>query len=151
MRQAGLKATLPRLRVLNLFATYPKRHLCAEEIYKILLGEGEDLGLATIYRVLTQFEEAGLLTRHHFEAGKAVFELNAGSHHDHLVCVRCGHVEEFYDEGIEERQSKIAQSLDFAIRAHALVVYADCLRENCSKREIDADFNHARPPRLSRA
>src|SRR5690606_17206029 len=102
LKTAGLKATLPRLKVLSLFESSEDRHLSAEDVYKILLSTGEDVGLATVYRVLTQFEQAGLLIRHHFESGKAVFELNQGGHHDHIVCVKCGRVAEFYDEEIEK-------------------------------------------------
>ena len=105
LKNAGLKATLPRLKIINLFETSKVRHLTAEDVYKKLLGEGLDIGLATVYRVLTQFEQAGLLVRHHFESGKAVFELNEGTHHDHLVCLQCGRVEEFYDAEIEKRQN----------------------------------------------
>src|SRR5574343_641711 len=108
LKNAGLKATLPRLKVLSLFESSTQRHLSAEDVYRMLLTSGEDVGLATVYRVLTQFEQAGLLVRHHFESDKAVFELNQGSHHDHLVCVQCGHVEEFYDAEIEKRQEKVA-------------------------------------------
>ncbi|MGQ0442720.1 MAG: ferric iron uptake transcriptional regulator, partial [Methylophilaceae bacterium] len=101
LKNAGLKATLPRLKILELFENSVQRHLSAEDVYKVLINAGDDVGLATVYRVLTQFEEAGLLSRHHFESGKAVFELNEGTHHDHIVCVKCGRVEEFYDEEIE--------------------------------------------------
>ena len=113
LKTIGLKATLPRLKILNLFETSAERHLTAEDVYKILLAEGMDIGLATIYRVLTQFEQAGLLSRHHFESGKAVFELNEGGHHDHLVCLQCGHVEEFFDAEIEKRQDAIARERGF--------------------------------------
>jgi Fur family ferric uptake transcriptional regulator len=135
LKNAGLKATLPRLKILSLFETSNVRHLTAEDIYRMLLTEGDvDIGLATIYRVLTQFEQAGLLIRHHFESGKAVFELNQGGHHDHLVCVQCGRVEEFYDPEIEKRQEKIAQERGFAIREHSLYLYVDCIKENCPYR-----------------
>jgi Fur family ferric uptake transcriptional regulator len=100
-------------------------------VYKILLGEGMEIGLATIYRVLTQFEQAGILIRHHFESGKAVFELNQGGHHDHLVCLQCGHVEEFLDTEIERRQMKIAKERGFSIHEHSLQIYADCIRVDC--------------------
>ena len=105
LKTMGLKATLPRLRILSLFENTVTQHLSAEDVYRSLISEGEDIGLATVYRVLTQFEQAGVLKRHHFESGKAVFELNRGDHHDHLVCIQCGHVGEFYDEEIENRQS----------------------------------------------
>ena len=107
------------------------RHLSAEDIYRQLLESNEDIGLATVYRVLTQFEAAGLVTRHHFEGGTAVFELNRGSHHDHVVCVDCGKVEEFSDPGIEERQAAAAQRLGFVIADHSLILYGHCRRENC--------------------
>ena len=110
LKSAGLKATLPRIKIINLFETTKVRHLTAEDVYKQLLSEGLDIGLATVYRVLTQFEQAGLLVRHHFESGKAVFELNEGKHHDHLVCMQCGRVEEFYDAEIEKRQQRVARS-----------------------------------------
>lgn len=131
LKSAGLKSTLPRLKVLELFENGKERHLSAEDVYKQLLGSGEDVGLATVYRVLTQFEQAGLLMRHHFEGGKSVFELNKGDHHDHIVCLRCGHVEEFFDKAIETRQEKIASDLGFAIRHHSLHIYADCTRKKC--------------------
>jgi Fur family ferric uptake transcriptional regulator len=120
LKNAGLKATLPRLKILDLFQRSPVRHLTAEDVYRKLLAEGLDVGLATVYRVLTQFEQAGLLVRHHFESGKAVFELNQGGHHDHLVCLQCGRVEEFFDAEIEKRQTKIARERGFEISEHAL-------------------------------
>ncbi len=135
LKTIGLKATLPRLKILNLFETSEERHLTAEDVYKILMAEGMDIGLATIYRVLTQFEQAGLLSRHHFESGKAVFELNEGGHHDHLVCLQCGHVEEFYDAEIEKRQEAIARDRGFAIHEHSLQLYAYCNRPNCPNRK----------------
>jgi Fur family ferric uptake transcriptional regulator len=131
LKNMGLKATLPRLRILELFEKSTVRHLAAEDVYKKLVEEGTDTGLATVYRVLTQFEQAGLLKRHHFESGKAVFELNRGSHHDHLVCLQCGHVEEFYDGEIEKRQERVAEERGFRIRDHSLHLYADCTRSNC--------------------
>ena len=131
LKTMGLKATLPRLKILNLFETSADRHLTAEDVYRILMGEGMDIGLATIYRVLTQFEQAGILSRHHFESGKAVFELNEGGHHDHLVCIQCGHVEEFYDAEIEKRQESIARERGFSIHEHSLQLYADCHRPAC--------------------
>ncbi len=135
LKTMGLKATLPRLKILNLFETSEERHLTAEDVYKILLAEGMDIGLATIYRVLTQFEQAGILARHHFESGKAVFELNEGGHHDHLVCLQCGHVEEFYDSEIEKRQEAIARDRGFSIHEHSLQLYAYCNRPNCPNRK----------------
>jgi Fur family transcriptional regulator, ferric uptake regulator len=134
LKTIGLKATLPRLKILNLFETSEVRHLTAEDVYKVLLKEGMDIGLATIYRVLTQFEQAGILMRHHFESGKAVFELNEGGHHDHLVCIQCGHVEEFFDSEIEKRQLKVAKDRGFNIHEHSLQIYADCIKTNCPNR-----------------
>lgn len=131
LRNMGLKATLPRLKVLDLFQNSTQRHMSAEDVYKLLLNENADVGLATVYRVLTQFEQAGLLVRHHFESGKAVFELNEGSHHDHLVCLQCGKVEEFYDPEIEKRQTRIAKDRGFSIHDHALYLYADCVKSGC--------------------
>ncbi len=131
LKTSGLKATGPRLRILKLFEDSKIRHLSAEDVYRILITEGLDIGLATVYRVLTQFEQAGILQRHHFESGKAVFELNEGSHHDHLVCMQCGRVEEFYDAEIETRQVRVATERGFAIREHSLQLYADCTKPNC--------------------
>jgi Fur family transcriptional regulator, ferric uptake regulator len=131
LRNIGLKATLPRLKVLDLFQHSAERHLSAEDVYKMLLNENADIGLATVYRVLTQFEQAGLLVRHHFESGKSVFELNEGGHHDHLVCMQCGRVEEFYDAEIERRQAKIAKDRGFNIHDHSLHLYADCVKADC--------------------
>jgi Fur family ferric uptake transcriptional regulator len=134
LRNTGLKVTAPRLRVLELFQKGPERHMTAEDVYRRLIDEHADVGLATVYRVLTQFEQAGLLVRHHFEGGKAVYELNEGSHHDHLVCLQCGRVEEFFDPEIEKRQSKIARERGFAIHDHSLYLYADCLKADCPNR-----------------
>ena len=134
LKTIGLKATGPRLRILELFEKSAVRHLAAEDVYRLLMKEGIDVGLATVYRVLTQFEQAGLLKRHHFESGKAVFELNDSSHHDHLVCMQCGRVEEFYDAEIEKRQNRIAKDRGFAIRDHALALYADCTKPDCPHR-----------------
>ena len=131
LKNIGLKATIPRLKILNLFENSEVRHLTAEDVYKMLLSEGMEIGLATIYRVLTQFEQAGMLIRHHFESGKAVFELNQGGHHDHLVCIQCGLVEEFFDAEIERRQAKIAKDRGFNIHEHSLQLYADCVKVNC--------------------
>lgn len=134
LKSIGLKATFPRLKILELFEKAEIRHMTAEDVYRLLVNDGMDIGLATVYRVLTQFEQAGLLERHHFESGKAVFELNAGQHHDHLVCVNCGRVEEFYDPEIERRQAKIAKERGFAIQEHALYLYAECLQAQCPHR-----------------
>ena len=131
LKTIGLKTTLPRLKILNLFENSEIRHRSAEDIYKELLNEGEDIGLATVYRVLTQFEQAGLLERHHFESGKAVFELKSDGHHDHLVCMQCGRVEEFYDAEIEKRQIKICKTRGFKLQEHSLSLYAECVKPDC--------------------
>ena len=131
LKEIGLKATLPRRRILELFEASKVRHMSAEDVYKALISEGLDVGLATVYRVLTQFEQAGLLSRQHFETGKAVFELNQGGHHDHLVCMQCGRVEEFYDPEIEKRQHDVAKERGFDIRGHSLALYADCAKPDC--------------------
>jgi Fur family ferric uptake transcriptional regulator len=138
LKSIGLKATLPRLKILDLFEQNNKRHMTAEEIYRLLSDEGQEIGLATVYRVLTQFEQAGLLIRHHFDSDKAVFELNQGDHHDHLVCIQCGKVEEFVDSEIEKRQHRIAKERGFAIHDHSLQIYADCIKENCPNRKPDS-------------
>lgn len=142
LKSIGLKATFPRLKILDLFEKSEVRHLSAEDVYKLLLTEGMDIGLATVYRVLTQFEQAGLLERHFFESGRAVFEINKGKHHDHLVCINCGRVEEFYDPEIERRQNKIAKDRGFVIQEHALYLYAECTKSECPHRQADA----AAPP-----
>ena len=139
LKTAGLKVTLPRLRIINLFETSKVRHMTAEDVYRLLQGEGIDIGLATVYRVLTQFEQAGLLSRHHFESGKAVYELNEGKHHDHLVCMQCGRVEEFFDAEIEKRQQRIAHDRGFEIAEHALYLYAECTKPRCPHRKGGAD------------
>lgn len=126
LKKAGLKITLPRLKILQLFEKEGIRHQTAEEIYKKLLEMGEDVGLATVYRVLTQFETAGLVNRHHFEGGSSVFELNEGKHHDHIVCVQCGKIEEFIDDVIESRQKAIAQRYGFEITDHCMYLYGTC-------------------------
>jgi Fur family transcriptional regulator, ferric uptake regulator len=131
LRNIGLKATGPRLRILQLFQSTGERHLSAEDVYRQLLAENIEVGLATVYRVLTQFEQAGILQRHHFESGKAVFELNEGAHHDHLVCLQCGRVEEFFDPEIERRQNRIAKERGFVLHDHSLSLYADCTKTNC--------------------
>ncbi|MGH8509213.1 MAG: ferric iron uptake transcriptional regulator [Gammaproteobacteria bacterium] len=133
LKKAGLKATLPRLRILHILETGDRRHFSAEDVYKALLDAGEDVGLATVYRVLTQFEGAGLVTRHHFEGGHSVFELNQGTHHDHLVCVRCGRIDEFVDNVIEDRQVDIAHRHGFSITDHAMYLYGIC--QNCQERQ----------------
>ena len=126
LKGIGLKATGPRLRILDLFENSEDRHMSAEDVYKKLLAEDADIGLATIYRVLTQFEQAGILVRHHFETGKAVYELNQGGHHDHMVCFRCGQVTEFFDPQIEELQNRIAAEHGFKIKDHSLYLYGEC-------------------------
>lgn len=140
LKNIGLKATLPRLKILNLFENSDVRHLTAEDVYKMLLGEGMEIGLATIYRVLTQFEQAGILIRHHFESGKAVFELNQGGHHDHLVCIQCGHVEEFYDAEIERRQQEIAKERGYELQDHSLSLYVVC--SDCKGKGGNALHHH---------
>lgn len=134
LKNIGLKATLPRLKILELFQTHKQRHWSAEDVYRQLMQEHMDVGLATIYRVLTQFEQAGLLSRSHFETGKAVYELNAGEHHDHLVCLTCGRVEEFFDPEIEKRQQKVAKERGFALQEHSLALYANCVKASCEFR-----------------
>lgn len=135
LKNSGLKATLPRLKVLEMFQKTTQRHMSAEDVYKMLLVEGADVGLATVYRVLMQFEQAGILSRNHFESGKAVFELNEGKHHDHLVCIDCGRVEEFYDAEIEQRQRSVAQTRGFELQDHALALYAVCTKTDCPHRQ----------------
>ena len=134
LKSSGLKATLPRIKILEVFQNSPVRHLTAEDVYKVLLAEHSDIGLATVYRVLMQFEQAGILARNHFESGKSVFELNEGKHHDHLVCLDCGRVEEFFDAEIEARQRSIAQARGFALQEHALSLYANCTKADCPHR-----------------
>ena len=134
LKNTGLKATLPRLKILEVFQTGGQRHMTAEDVFRVLLMERSDIGLATVYRVLTQFEQAGILIRSHFESGKAVYELNEGQHHDHLVCVDCGKVEEFYDAEIEKRQHAVAKAKGFAIADHALSLYANCTKDKCPHR-----------------
>ena len=134
LKNTGLKATLPRLKILEIFQAGSQRHMTAEDVFRVLLGEHSDVGLATVYRVLTQFEQAGILSRSHFESGKAVYELNEGQHHDHLVCLDCGRVEEFYDAEIERRQHVAAQARGFAIADHALSLYAHCTKDKCPNR-----------------
>jgi len=135
LRKAGLKVTLPRLKILEILEHSTTRHMSAEEIYKKLLDSSEDIGLATVYRVLTQFEGAGLVSRHHFEDGMAVFEINHGTHHDHIVCMDCGTVEEFVDPEIETRQNAIAKRLGYLIEEHSLVLYGRCQRPDCAARK----------------
>jgi Fur family transcriptional regulator, ferric uptake regulator len=134
LKSSGLKATLPRIKILEVFQQASRRHMTAEDVYKTLLNDGSDIGLATVYRVLMQFEQAGLLTRSNFESGKSVFELNEGQHHDHLVCLTCGRVEEFFDPEIEKRQHAIAAERGFDLQDHSLALYARCTKTDCPHR-----------------
>lgn len=134
LKSTGLKATLPRLKVLEIFQKGAQRHMSAEDVFRVLLEDRSDVGLATVYRVLTQFEQAGILTRSNFEGGKAVYELNEGQHHDHLVCLDCGKVEEFFDAEIETRQNAIAKARGFTLAEHALSLYAHCTKDACPNR-----------------
>ncbi|MBI3574893.1 MAG: ferric iron uptake transcriptional regulator [Gammaproteobacteria bacterium] len=138
LKKAGLKATLPRLKILRILEEAKVRHVTAEDVYKILIAAGEEVGLATVYRVLTQFEGAGLVIRHNFEGGRAVFEINQGGHHDHMVCVECGKIFEFHDIAIEDRQLKVAEKAGFVVEDHSLYLYGVCagMRKHgkCSKK-----------------
>lgn len=130
LRKAGLKATLPRLKILEVLQNNREDHLSAEDVYRRLMAHDEDIGLATIYRVLSQFEDAGLVIRHHFEDGHALFELEQGPH-DHLICVKCGKIEEFFDTEIQQRQRDVAQKSGFDLSKHTLVLYGECRAPNC--------------------
>ena len=132
LKSTGLKATLPRLKILEIFQTGKQRHMTAEDVFRVLLDERSDIGLATVYRVLTQFEQAGILLRSNFESGKAVYELNEGQHHDHFVCTSCGKVEEFYDPEIEKRQQMIADQMGWSIQDHSMSLYGQCA--DCASR-----------------
>lgn len=144
LKSTGLKATVPRLKILEIFQAGKQRHMTAEDVFRVLLEDHSDIGLATVYRVLTQFEQAGLLSRSNFESGKAVFEINEGQHHDHLVCLDCGRVEEFYDAEIEKRQQAVAKAKGFTIADHALSIYANCAKVNCPHRgEMPARHHHS--------
>ncbi|RRD57980.1 ferric iron uptake transcriptional regulator [Comamonadaceae bacterium OH2545_COT-014] len=134
IKSTGLKATLPRMKILEIFQKSEQRHLSAEDVYRQLLASNSDIGLATVYRVLMQFEQAGLLSRSHFEAGKAIYELREDQHHDHLVCLDCGRVEEFFDPEIERRQGAVAKARGFALADHALSLYAHCTKDKCEHR-----------------
>lgn len=134
LKSTGLKATLPRLKILEIFQKGAQRHMTAEDVFRVLLEERSDVGLATVYRVLTQFEQAGILDRSNFESGKAIYELNEGTHHDHLVCLDCGKVEEFIDPEIEKRQQAVATAKGFALQDHALSLYGHCTKTNCPNR-----------------
>jgi Fur family ferric uptake transcriptional regulator len=131
LRKAGLKVTLPRMKILEILEQSTPQHLSAEDIYRVLLDSDEEIGLATIYRVLTQFEGAGLVMRHHFEGGQAVFELDRGKHHDHLICIKCGKIVEFVNASIEEQQKKIAEDAGFKITDHSLIIYGECDSDEC--------------------
>lgn len=133
LRAAGLKSTLPRRKILEMMESQGSRHMSAEDIYRSLLEGGEDVGLATVYRVLTQFESAGLLSKHNFEGGHSVYELNQGEHHDHILCVKCGKVAEFVDDVIEERQRAIADKAGFSMTDHCLYIYGICAE--CQKKD----------------
>ena len=135
LKNSGLKATLPRIKILEIFQGSERRHLTAEDVFKALLTEGADIGLATVYRVLMQFEQAGLLSRSNFESGKSVFELNEGHHHDHLVCLDCGRVEEFHDPQIEALQREVATARGFALQEHSLSLYARCTKADCPHKQ----------------
>jgi Fur family ferric uptake transcriptional regulator len=137
LKQAGLKVTLPRMKILNILQQQPSAHLTVEAIFQALGDSGEEIGLATVYRVLTQFEASGLVKRYHFESGQSVFELNQGVHHDHILCLDCGRIEEFCDEEIEQRQQNIAQRLGFELTAHSLILYGHCNRPGCADRPLD--------------
>ena len=140
LRSTGLKVTQPRLKILEIFQKGAVRHMTAEDVYRELLNDNSrDIGLATVYRVLTQFEQAGILSRTHFESGKAMFEINEGKHHDHLLCVDCGRVEEFVDAEIERRQQRIAVERGFALQDHSLALYASCKRDPCPYRPASGD------------
>jgi Fur family transcriptional regulator, ferric uptake regulator len=129
LKKVGLKVTLPRLKILEILANADPHHMSAEDVYKTLLESGYDVGLATVYRVLTQFETAGLVIRHNFEGGHAIFEIEQGEHHDHLVCEKCGRVDEFVDKAIEKRQEVIAEKAGFKMKDHNLTIYGVC--KNC--------------------
>ena len=137
LKSSGLKATLPRIKVLEVFQRAQRRHLTAEDVYRALLADDSEVGLATVYRVLMQFEQAGLLTRSNFESGKSVFELNEGDHHDHLVCLDCGRVEEFFDAEIEKRQHAVAKARGFELQEHSLSLYAHCAKDACPHKDRD--------------
>ena len=136
LKKAGLKVTIPRMRILEIMERSKERHMTAEEIYRKLLDEQEEIGLATVYRVLTQFEAAGIILRHHFsDKGSACYELDHGGHHDHMVCTQCGEITEFMDETIERLQREIADRHGYSIRDHSLVMYVDCLDKDCKNRK----------------
>ncbi|MDM7860923.1 ferric iron uptake transcriptional regulator [Alteromonas sp. ASW11-36] len=137
LKKAGLKVTLPRLKILEILQEPENQHISAEDVYKILIDQGEEIGLATVYRVLNQFDDAGILNRHHFEGGKSVFEISHKAHHDHLVCLRCGKVVEFEDEIIEKRQEEIAKQNNMTLTHHSLYLYGDCTVADCENNKED--------------
>jgi Fur family ferric uptake transcriptional regulator len=138
LKKAGLKVTLPRIKILEILQSPDNQHISAEDVYKILLDKGEEIGLATVYRVLNQFDDAGIVTRHHFEGGKSVFELTGSTHHDHLVCLKCGKVVEFEDNLIETRQIQIAQENGLKLTNHSLYLYGECEDEKDCQDYIDS-------------
>ena len=138
LKKVGLKITIPRMKILQILESTKLRHLSAEDIYRVLLESDDDIGLATVYRVLTQFEEAGLVIRHNFAEGHSVFELDHGVHHDHLVCVKCGKVEEFIDPVIEERQQYVAKQAGYTITDHSLNIYGIC--QNCDNKNSEPNY-----------
>lgn len=138
LKNTGLKATLPRLKILEIFQKGAQRHMTAEDVFRVLLEERSDIGLATVYRVLTQFEQAGILNRSNFESGKAVYELNEGQHHDHFICTVCGKVEEFYDPEIEKRQQLVAKAKGWVVQDHSMALYGQCA--TCAK--LATSHNH---------
>ena len=142
LKNTGLKATLPRLKILEIFQAGKQRHMTAEDVFRVLLEDRSDVGLATVYRVLTQFEQAGLLKRSNFESGKAVYEINEGQHHVHLVCLDCSRVEEFYDAEIEKRQHAVAKAKGFTIADHSLSIYANCTKDKCPHRSANPVRHH---------
>ncbi|KZN45214.1 ferric iron uptake transcriptional regulator [Pseudoalteromonas luteoviolacea] len=139
LKKAGLKVTLPRIKILEILQSPENQHISAEDVYKILLDKGEEIGLATVYRVLNQFDDAGIVTRHHFEGGKSVFELSGSTHHDHLVCLKCGKVIEFEDEVIETRQVEIATTNGIKLTNHSLYLYGECVDEEECRRFTESD------------
>ncbi|KZN32464.1 ferric uptake regulator [Pseudoalteromonas luteoviolacea CPMOR-2] len=139
LKKAGLKVTLPRIKILEILQSPENQHISAEDVYKILLDKGEEIGLATVYRVLNQFDDAGIVTRHHFEGGKSVFELSGSTHHDHLVCLKCGKVIEFEDDVIETRQVEIATSNGIKLTNHSLYLYGECVDEEACKKFTESE------------
>lgn len=139
LKKAGLKVTLPRIKILEILQSPDNQHISAEDVYKILLDLGEEIGLATVYRVLNQFDDAGIVSRHHFEGGKSVFELSGSTRHDHLVCLKCGKVVEFEDDMIERRQLEIAEENGITLTNHSLYLYGECNDKAACKEFSDAN------------